>query len=46
MTNAELINKIEEIHRELTEICHECQEFNCDYCPYKILRSEDFNERY
>lgn len=42
MTNAELISKIDEIHEELTRFCREeCQEFNCDYCPYKILRKEE-----
>lgn len=47
MTNAELISKIVEIHEELTRFCREeCQEFNCDYCPYKeILREDDSHDR-
>ena len=45
MTNAELISMIVEIHDELIKVCHECQEFNCDYCPYKMLREDDSHDR-
>lgn len=41
---SEVIDRINEIYEELQDICSECQEFNCDYCPYKVLRRDDSNE--
>lgn len=44
-TVSEIVDRLNEIYEDLQEICSNCQEFNCDYCQYKILRRDDSNDR-
>ena len=37
-TVSEIVDRLNEIYEDLQEICSNCQEFNCDYCKYKMIR--------
>ena len=42
MRVVDLIEETQSSIRELTEkYCENCQEFDCDYCPFDAERSED-----
>lgn len=40
-TVSEIVDRLNEIYEDLQEICSNCQEFNCDYCKYKMLRKDE-----
>ena len=42
MRVADLIAEMQSEVRELTEkYCENCQECDCDYCPFEVERSEE-----
>ena len=45
MTNAEIIHVLVNLLEEFRKPCEDCQEFDCDYCKYKMMR-ENSHETY